>query len=156
MVAGTYDESFQAVATTGRFGPVVTTRLTVKQAVFTGAVVASTPHWSMGRTARRAVFFDVRNTGNIAWPVGGNVRSAALSGSGSQDYRWLSPTRPSTLGSNRTRPGATDVRPGEVARFEFVIDGRNRAPGRYTEYFGVAWDGYNWSNVRVAFSFSLL
>ena len=154
--AGTYAESFQAIAPTGRYGPVVTTTLSVRQAVFTGAVTGATPRWSMSRTSRRAVYFDVRNTGNAVWPVGGAVRSAALSGSGSQDYRWLSPTRPSTLTRNVTRPGAVDVRPGEVARFEFVIDGRNRPAGTYTEYFGVAWEGYKWSSVRATLSFTLL
>jgi hypothetical protein len=134
---------------------VLSTTVRVSQASITGTVVAITPKWSMPRTGSKKAAFHVKNTGNVPWPVQGGLRSAALSGSGSASG-WLTPLRPSAVTANVTVPGATSVAPGQVARFEFVIAANDRAVGSYTENFGVVWETYAWTSVRVPISFSIV
>ena len=142
---GDHLEAFQALLTgVAWYGPVVSARVRVVDATFTGTLVQQPGIIPVPRAGTATMWFDVRNTGNAVWPVGGLLRSVSpyTGGSGSRHSSWLAPTRPSTAVANVTRPGATTVRPGESARFRFVLAGNNRAPGTYREVFGVVWEGY--------------
>lgn len=153
--AGAYSESFQAVRADGlRFGPVVTTSVRVVSATFSASAVATPLAWTMPRDGRQTVSLDVRNTGNVSWPVAGAVRSAALSGNGSA-YEWISRTRPSAVTQNVSTPGATRVSPGQLARFTFVMAANNRAPGTYTEYFDAVWEAYALGKLRMPITFTI-
>lgn len=140
--AGTYGEWFQSfVATVGaRYGPVVGTSVSLVVASFTGQLVRSSTGVVVPRTGVATYSFDVKNTGNVVWPVNGPVRVTAPSASHAPS--WLSTSRPGPLSGNVTRPGATSVAPGEVGRFTFQLAGNGRAPGTYTERFGVGWEAW--------------
>jgi hypothetical protein len=126
------------------YGPGATSTVTVVPGVMAGTIVRVTQNAAVPRAGNRVVFFDVKNTSNFAWPVGGPVRVAALQkgGSPSRNATWLSATRPGAISFNATSKGARTVRPGEVARLSFRIAGNNRKPGAYTEPFAVLWDGW--------------
>ncbi|MEO6712661.1 MAG: SpoIID/LytB domain-containing protein [Mycobacteriales bacterium] len=144
--AGVVTATMRPVNMTSRvwYGPTTTSAVTIVPGVMSGSVVTVTQNAVVPRAGNRVVFFDVRNTGNVSWPVGNSVRTAALQpgGSPSRDATWLSATRPGHISFNATRKGAREVRPGEVARLSFRIAANNRAPGAYTERFGILWDGW--------------
>ena len=146
--AGDYRFSLQPVGPGGAgYGPLLSYRVIVSAATFTGSVVAVSPRIRVPRSGTATAWFDVKNTGNTAWAVGSAVRSEALTagGSPSRASSWLSATRPGPLGANLARPGATSVNPGEVGRFLVVLAGNNRAPGGRSEAFGVLWE--SWTRV---------
>jgi SpoIID/LytB domain protein len=154
---GDHPLRLQAVGPAGRYGPVVSATARVVKAVVTGSVVATRSGVKVPRSGTVTVWVDVRNTGNTAWPVKGLVRSTALtSGSPSRHASWLTATRPSAVTSNLTRPGATAVSPGQVARFSFVLAGNGRPTGARTEHFGVLWEGFAATAVRAALSYAVV
>ncbi|MDP3711116.1 MAG: SpoIID/LytB domain-containing protein [Mycobacteriales bacterium] len=141
----------QAVGATARYGPVVTATAKVVKAVVSGSLVAVRSGVTVPRTGTATVWFDVKNTGNTAWPVKGVVRSTALtSGSPSRHSSWLTATRPSPVTANLSRPGGTYVSPGQVARFSFVLAGNGRSAGSRTEQFGVLWEGFAGTALKVS------
>jgi SpoIID/LytB domain protein len=144
--AGTRTANFRPVNMASRvfYGPGTTTKVTIVPGTMSGAVVRATQNAVVPRAGSAAVFFEVRNTSNVAWPIGAAVRSAALQrgGSPSRNATWLSSTRPSNVTSNSSRRGAREVKPGEVARFAFRLAGNGRARRSNTETFGVTWDGW--------------
>jgi len=155
--AGDYPESFQLGAGSERYGPTIATRVSVRDAVFTATVVrVVSSALVVPRTGAGNAYIDLRNTGTVSWPVAGAVRLGVPSGrtSASRHASWLAPTRPTAVTGNLSRPGATDVRPGETARLTFRLAGNNRAPGSYAETFGVLWEGWRWLSAapRVAFT----
>ncbi len=145
--AGTYGLAFQAKGPDGvAYGPRLVTKVTVTQAVFRGTVTRQSGRVTVPRRGTAQAFFEVRNTGNVAWPVGGPVRSAALApGSPSRGPGWISATRPGTLSLNLNRRGATSVRPGEIGRFLVVLAGNGRTARSASEPFGVVWE--TWARV---------
>ncbi len=144
--AGTRIANFRPVNMTSRvwYGPGTTTRVTVVPGTMSGAVVRATQNVVVPRAGGTTVFFEVRNTGNVTWPIGAAVRATALhkGGSPSRNATWLSATRPANITLNASRKGAREVKPGEVARFAFRLAGNNRPARAFTETFGVTWDGW--------------
>jgi SpoIID/LytB domain protein len=154
---GSYPLVLQAAGATARYGPVVTTTAEVVKAVVSGSLVAVRSGVSVPRAGTATVWFDVKNTGNTTWAVRGPVRSVALtSGSPSRHSSWLTATRPSPVTANLSRPGGTYVSPGQVARFSFVLAGNGRAPGARTEQFGVLWEGFAATALRISLSYKVV
>ena len=155
--AGTYTVTLRPVAPSGStYGPTVSTSVRVVKAVFSGSLVAQAGTVTLPRASSTNTWFDVKNTGNTAWPVNGMLHSEALQpgGSPSRAGNWLAPSRPGSVTSNRSRPGATAVLPGEVARFQFTISGHQRPPQTTSEPFDAIWDGWlklSGSSVRLAY-----
>ncbi|HVE63923.1 MAG TPA: SpoIID/LytB domain-containing protein [Mycobacteriales bacterium] len=145
--AGDYTESFSLAAGSARYGPTVTVKVTVREAQL-AAVVAKVVSSALvvPRAGTATAYVELRNTGTVVWPVGGSVRLGVPSGrtSPSRHASWLAAARPTAVTSNVTRPGATEVRPGETARLVFRLAGNNRAPGAYSETFGALWEGWRW------------
>ncbi len=101
--------------------------------------------------------FAVQNIGSRAWPVGGLVRSTSLTaGNPSQDASWVAPNRPGSVAVNLSRPGATTVEPGEVARFDVTLNGNSRPAGSYREQFGVVFDTVAFTDVRVDVAYRVI
>ncbi len=156
---GTYTKSFRAlVEGVTWYGPVVSGVVHVRTGNFGASisrVVSSALAVPSAGTGQ--AYFDLKNTGDLSWPVGGAVRSASRTSGGSpaRAAGWLSASRPGPLTSNLTRPGATTVEPGEVARFLFPLAGNSRAPGRYSEDFGMLWEGWRWAAPVVRITYSI-
>jgi len=142
---GTYPIELQAKGPDGAlYGPKLTTSVTVTKATFSGSLVRVGASVSVPRTGSGLAFFDVKNTGNVGWPIGAAVRSEALAPGGSPSYAssWISPARPGAIRSNVSKPGTTVVNPGEVARFVVVLAGNGRVPGTTSESFDVLWESW--------------
>ena len=140
--AGTYAERYQASTGTAYYGPVVGTSVTVAAATFTGTLTRNTSGIVVPKGGSATYSFDVKNTGNVPWPVRSSVRVSAPT-SVSKATSWISPSRPAAIMGNVTRGwSATSVAPGEVARFTFTIAANGRAAGSYTETFGVGWEAW--------------
>lgn len=144
--AATYHELFQPVAGTARYGPVTGADVTVSAATFTAAITRNTTGIVVPRTGVATYVVELKNTGNTWWSVNSSVRLYGPSASATST--WLTTTRPTALDSNVTRPGATNVRPGEVGKFVFTIGGNGRAAGTYTETYGAVWEW--WRNTGLA------
>jgi hypothetical protein len=156
--AGGYPLTLQAKGPNGGYGPKVSTRVTVTKAVFTGSITKVAPTVSVPRNGTAVAWFDVKNTGNVAWPTGSAIRSAARASGGSPSYSssWIGKTRPAALTSNMTRAGATSVLPGEVARFRIVLAGNGRTPRSASEPFGVLWEAWARLGVRPVLSYRVV
>ncbi len=90
----------------------------------------------------------IKNAGQTAWPVGGNVRLGTdrtrdrTSGFATSD--WVNPWRPSTIDVNATHPGKQSVDPGEVAKFSFTVASPSTPDGTYLEYVRPVVEGVTW------------
>lgn len=95
----------------------------------------------------------IRNTGQVSWPVGGNLRLGTdrprdgsspfvtASGTGA----WLSPARLSTIDANVTNGAKTVVDPGEVAEFSMRLTVPPNLPvGLHQIYVRPVLDGVAW------------
>ncbi|MBI4729490.1 MAG: SpoIID/LytB domain-containing protein [Acidobacteria bacterium] len=102
-----------------------------------------------------SVEVQLRNAGTAWWRIGGPVRIAAGSSRFAGDS-WMSPSRPAAVTRNVTNPGATSVRPGEVAGFRFTLDASDVAAGAYRETFGPVADGYSTMDPSFAVDVSVL
>ncbi len=153
--AAAYGEWFQPmVVSTGlRYGPVLGTTVTVSAATLAATVTRNTSGIvvPLGGTATYSI--DLKNTGNTIWEVGGSFRISAPSTSATST--WLTPTRPTAVTRNLTRPGATDVRPGEVARFIFGIGANGRAAGSYAETYGAGWEAWRSTGLRIPITYTI-
>jgi hypothetical protein len=134
--------SLQARGPSGSYGPVMRTTVTVVAGVFSGSVVSVHGAVTVPRTGTATTWFDVKNTGNEDWSVGGAVRSETLTSGGSPSHAstWITASRPGAVTLNVTSPGARVVHPGQVARFAIVLAGNNRTAGARSERFGVVWE----------------
>ncbi len=142
---GTTDLGLQAVTGSGSvYGPRFTTTVKVTQATASASLVRTGPAVRMSTGGRVNAWFDARNTGSVAWELGGAVRSLALTphGSPSVDRSWISPSRPAAVRANVSRPGTPVVRPGEIGRFVVTLAGNGRPAGAYSEQFGLLWEGW--------------
>ncbi|MEX2430203.1 MAG: peptidoglycan DD-metalloendopeptidase family protein [Patescibacteria group bacterium] len=90
----------------------------------------------------------LRNTGQAAWPTGGNVR---LGTDRSRDRKsafkggdWLAANRASTIDEVADAPGERVVDPGQVARFDFKVESKVKPDGGYKEYFRPVAEGKAW------------
>ena len=99
-------------------------------------------------TGKSVVGLNLRNTGQAAWPVNGNVRlgtdRARDRASAFANGTWLAPNRPTAIDTNVTRPGAATVEPSEVARFEFEVATQSLVDGTYAEYLQPLVEGVTW------------
>ena len=154
--AATYREWFRAmVASTGaRYGPSVGADVTVAAATLSASVVRQTSGVSVPRDGAKSYVVDLKNTGNTTWRL--STFRLTVSGSKSAHSTWLSASRPTAVDKNLTRPGALYVKPGEVARFHFVIAANGRAPGRYTETFGAGWEAWRSTGLRIPVSYVIV
>lgn len=141
---GTTSMVLRATGPTGAYGPSMTVSTTVRAASVLAQLVATGPAPVVPSGGTASTWFDVRNTGTAAWPVGGALHSLvpALGGSPSRAGSWLSPSRPASLTANRSVPGAALVQPGQTARFVLALAGNGRSPRSAQEIFGIIWDGY--------------
>ncbi|HVF03303.1 MAG TPA: SpoIID/LytB domain-containing protein [Frankiaceae bacterium] len=154
--AKTYGEWFRAMTAAGtRYGPTVGADVTVSAATLAATIAKNTTGVSVPKGGAKTYTIHLKNTGNTTWLVNHHLRLSA-NGSPSSTASWLSPGRPSAVDSNVTRPGATTVRPGEVARFSFWIAANGRAPGRYSETFGAGWEGWRSTGLRIPVSYVIV
>ncbi len=149
--AGSYPLTLRPFGPDGTYGPTTTTTVTVKAATFTAQLVGMRAAPTVPSAGTERVWFDVQNTGNVAWPVHELVRSAAQKPGGSPSYApgWIGSTRPGTLTSNLYFPTATTVEPGQVARFVIVLAGNGRPAGAYSEPFTAVWEFWRFSGLTV-------
>jgi stage II sporulation protein D len=159
LALGRHTQSYQVRSGAGRgFGAPITWTADVVKAVFAGRLVTATQNVAVPSGGTRQVHFDVTNTGNVSWPVGATVRSRSWTEGGSPSYHaetWLSNLRIRPITANVTRPGATTVRPGEVARFAFLLAGNGRRPGAYSEPFGARWTSFADLPLRITLSYTI-
>jgi SpoIID/LytB domain protein len=155
---GSYAINLRAQGPAGAYGPTVGLTVKVVKATFTGSVVRVSGTVKVPRTGKAVATFDVKNTGNVAWPVGGAVRSGSLTkgGSPSRASSWLSPSRPGPIWFNVTKPGATSIAPGQVARFKVVLAGNSRSLGTRSEAFDVVWETYRWMGLRITLRYTIV
>jgi hypothetical protein len=155
---GTYSFTVRAATPSGSaYGPTLTVKATVVAATFTAQLFAVHPSADLPSTGRAMTWFYVKNTGNVSWPVGGQLRSLVKAGSSpSHDTSWYTVSRPGSLTANATTPGATMVRPGEIARFAFVLAGNGRPPGSHSELFGISWDGWRSCPLSVTVAYRIV
>ena len=137
-------------------GPSVTTSITVTAATFAGVLIGVHPSVTVPATGVATSWFDVRNTGNVAWPVGGAVRSAALASGGSPSRAggWIVSARPGTA-VNLSSPGARTIAPGQVARFAVILAGNRRTPRAVSEPFGVVWEVWGRLALRAVLNYTV-
>ncbi|MGZ6825848.1 MAG: SpoIID/LytB domain-containing protein [Mycobacteriales bacterium] len=158
--AGTYTLKLRALAPSGvAYGPLLTTSVRVASASFTGSVYRTSGTVQVPRNGGAFVWFDVRNTGNVPWPVHSVLRSEALypGGSPSRASNWISAVRPGTLTDNLSQRGAANVMPGQYGRFAIVIAGNGRTPGTRSEQFDAVWE--TWARivgVKVTLSYTIV
>lgn len=90
----------------------------------------------------------LRNSGQAAWPVGGNVKLGTDRGqdrpSAFKGNDWLSSTRPSAVDGNASNPGQATVGPGQIAKFSFNVDNPSQPDRIYPEYFKPLVEGVTW------------
>jgi stage II sporulation protein D len=146
---GTYGEWFQAMAGGTAYGPVVGTSVSLTAATMTATVTRNTKGIVVPRDGYTAYTVELKNTGNVPWPVDASVRLSSPVDSPSFTTGWISRRRPTAIDDNVTRPGATSVRPGEVARFRFYVAAHDRAAGTYTETFGAGWEAWRSTGLRI-------
>jgi len=111
--------------------------------------VASNGTVVLPRSGAVALTVKVRNTGNVAWPVGGPVK---LGGSGprnrtspSAGAEWPHPTRAAVLSGADGVANARTVEPGQVGLFSFTLHGNDHPAGYATrEVFEPLWEGVRW------------
>lgn len=155
--AGSYPLSVRASGPDGPYGPSTTSTVTVTDATFVGqlAGIRATPTIPSGGTER--TWIDVKNTGNVAWPVHELVRSATLTVGGSPSYApgWLGLNRPGVLTSNLYAPAATTVAPGQVARFVIVLAANGRPAGSYSEPCTIVWEGWRFAGLRISLPYRI-
>lgn len=127
-----------AVPTVAAPRPTVTPASAVRR--ITARLVAVGPRVQVRSRGTATVWYDVRNTGTVGWPVKGAVRSTAVR-SPSRSKAWISASRPSPVSANRSAPGSRVIRPGQVGRVYVVIAGNGRPAGARVDSYGLAWDG---------------
>ena len=138
------------------YGPSSTVTAKVLAATFTGQLVRTRSSVDVPSHGTNRTFFDVKNTGNAVWPVGGALRSWIPAGtSPAHDPSWLSASRPAALSENVSHPGATSVRPGEIARFWVVLAGNGRVPQTTSQTLGMIWDGWRTNPFRVTVTYRI-
>jgi SpoIID/LytB domain protein len=159
VAAGSYGVGFRPVGPSGAFGPTSTVPVAVRQAVFSGDVVAVHPTVTLSSDGSARTWYDVKNTGNVTWSISRSspVRSASFTsgGSPSHDTTWLSPLRPGTILSNLSRTGGTYIAPGETARFYFLLAGNGRSARTASEPFGMVWESWTTATLRVTLSYRI-
>jgi SpoIID/LytB domain protein len=139
------------------YGPTYTVKATVVAANFSAQLTLVRSSVDVPRNGHASTYFYVKNTGNVAWPVGGALRSTVLAGSSpSHDPSWYSVSRPGSLTSNLNASGSTLVLPGQVARFVIVLAGNGRATGSRTERFGMSWDGWRSNPLSVSLAYRVV
>jgi hypothetical protein len=132
-------------------------KVNVVAADFSAQLYFVRPQVDVPSTGRVATYYYVKNTGNVNWPVGGALRSSVRAGSSpSHDTSWYSASRPASLTSNRTVPGATYVAPGQLALFVVMLAGNGRAPGTHSELFGISWDGWRSNPLSVTVAYRIV
>ena len=154
---GTTSMVLRAVGPTGGYGPSFTLSTKVFAASVAGQLVATSPSVRVPSAGSAVTWFDVRNVGNSAWPVGAALHSLVLAtgGSPSRAGSWLSATRPASLSSNVSSPGSQLVQPGQTARFRIVLAGNGRTPRQTSETFGIIWDGFRRIPLSVALAYAV-
>jgi SpoIID/LytB domain protein len=155
---GSYAFTVRAATPAGAaYGPTYTVKATVVAATFSASLYYVRPSVDVPSTGHAATYFYVKNTGNVAWPVGGALRSTVRAGSSPSRYKyWFSASRPGSLTSNRTVAGARYVNPGQIALFVVVLAGNGRAPGRHSELFGMSWDGWRSNPLSVTVAYRIV
>ena len=144
--AGTYTTSLRAVGPSGFYGPSFPLSVKVVNASFTYEYVGKTGTVTVPSTGVAYAWFDIKNTSNFVWPVGGSLRSTVLAGtSPSQASSWYSASRPGPLSSNLTSPGLTYVRSGD-----------GRSPRTTSERFGISYDGWRGSPFTVTLAYRIV
>lgn len=154
VAPGTYPATYKLADDVGVIGEAVAWTFTVRAPSLAGAVtqigspgvprpaaVRDDGFVVVPRDGDRPVRVQVRNTGNVAWPVGGAVLLQSGAVSESAGAGWVSPSRPARVTGVVGRPGATTVRPGDVAFFDVRLHGNGRPPGVRPETFRVVYDG---------------
>jgi len=154
---GTYSTSLRAVGPSGSYGPTMPVTVKVVSASFTWTGLKAGPTVDVPSNGTRWTYFDVTNTSNFVWKVGSTLRSTVPSGSSpSRAASWYSATRPGSLTQNLTSPGLTWVRPRETARFRVLLAGNGRSPRSTSEVFGMSWDGWRGTSLRVTLTYRVV
>ena len=161
---GTYQPAYRLRVGTGAlFGSAVTLTIVVADPVLTAAPAGLTGAAAAGtapapvspdgtvivpRAGSTSVTVKLKNTGNVAWPVGGPVK---LGGANPRNRRsdsagpdWPAPTRPAVLSGQDGADAARSVAPGQVGVFRFSLYGNLLPAGVTTESFEPLWEGVRW------------
>ncbi|HUR14786.1 MAG TPA: hypothetical protein VM097_09885 [Mycobacteriales bacterium] len=153
----TYATSLRLVGPGGFYGPSLPLSVKVVAASFTYQYVARSGTVSVPRNGAAWTWVDIKNTSNFVWPVGGSMRSTVLaSSSPSRSPSWYTALRPGPLSYNRTHPGLSYVRAGEVARFRILLAGNGRAVQSRSESFGMSYDGWRASTFSVSLAYRIV
>lgn len=155
--AGAHTETFKAVDGSAFYGPLFSATVNVRTATFKANLLAINDNASVPRSGSTNVVMDVRNTSSVDWPVGGAVRTVAYAsgGSSSKTSGWINSGRPSAVTANISAPGGTVVHPGQTARFVIPIGGNGRSTGFYSETFGIGWEAWADSGLRVTLHYTI-
>jgi len=154
---GTYTTTLRALGPDGFYGPSLPVTVKVVNARFSWSDVRPYRSVDVPSDGARYTFFDVKNTSNFAWVIGGALRSTDPSGrSPSRASTWLNQWRPGPATVNVTRPGQRAVRPGEVARFHVLLAGNDRPPLTASEALGMSWDGFGSTSLKVTLPYRVV
>ncbi len=152
---GSYTETFSVVWETRYWMEIAVPLTYTVKLLFAGALVATADPVVVPGHGTEPAWFDVTNTGDMAWPLASPIHSLTFGASPSVHASWVAPSRPGRLGANVTRPEATSVEPGEVARFPFLLAGNGRVPSWAAERFGIVWEGRSTAAVRVPLDYAI-
>jgi SpoIID/LytB domain protein len=154
---GTYTMTLRAHGPSGYYGPSFGVTVKVVAAVFSYSLAAVHTSVDVPSRGTHWTAFYVKNTGNVAWPVGRELRSTVIAGSSpSRASSWYSASRPGSLTANNTVPGATLVRPGQIAKFVILLAGNGRTPRTTSELFGMSWDGWRGTSLKVTLAYRVV
>jgi peptidoglycan hydrolase-like amidase len=139
------------------YGPTLSTTVKVVAADFAYRVTYVKGSVSVPSDGEATTGFIVRNNSNFSWPVNHKLRSTVPSGSSpSRAERWYSASRPGSLTRNYYNRSSKYVRPGEYAVFLVRLAGNGRSPRTTSEVFGMSWDGWRSTPLRVTLSYRVV
>ncbi|MFA4930514.1 MAG: S8 family serine peptidase [Patescibacteria group bacterium] len=101
-------------------------------------------YWVMKPGETRTLWVEIENTGDALWLQNG-ANAVHLGTDRSMDRGSLFYESGSWLSNNRIAMSSVEVKPGEIARFEFTIKAPNQV-GAYREYFRPVAENIAWMN----------
>lgn len=142
---GTYTEKFAVVAEGITWMPVeIVVTIKVVPAVYAAQYVGqSASAISLGAGESTAAWVEIRNTGNTTWHATGEAATklgtarALDRQSVFYDASWLSQNRVAAI-------SPTEVKPNEIARFNFTFKASDRVGEQFREYFRPVVEGVTW------------
>ncbi|MHB8339587.1 MAG: SpoIID/LytB domain-containing protein, partial [Mycobacteriales bacterium] len=142
LAAGSYRIVVRAGTAGAGYGPAIPVSVSVTPAAPALAVVGTPARVVIPRTGRVVAVVEVRNTGTVALPVHGFVRTLLPAGVPFTDSSWPAPHRPGLLATNLSVPGASVLLPGQLGQLTLALSGNGTADGVGSLPLAVIWDGF--------------